>query len=770
MSQNYEHAAAWVAALTGSVETVLDWRAIHDTDKGVEAWTRRGALPVVWEELCRWNGMGRGIFAMINVTDGLGREAQNVISLRAQFIDIDDGDTHAKHARAQSWTLKPHMTVRSSPTKYHDYWLVKPYNDHALYNSIQQRLITLFESDPPIWDVPRVMRVPGFLHMKNPAAPTLVTVEAGSGWGLPAYDAAQFDFLLTGVTAGGGGSRENLGDAHLAAPSLEWATRCLNAVDPNNLPRDEWIAITAAFKQAAWSHGDEVTIRFIWDQWCKGYAANDPPENDKQWRSIRNTAAGFNKLLQSSGLFAEFKFGKGPGQMPVVPLVGPGVPTVTAPVGQQLDLSSFLLTPQEQIDYFAGCTLITKDGQILTPDGRFMEPGKFNAAYGGKVFVLSADGKTTDEAWKAATRGQIFRVPQADHIRFLPAKAEGELIEDELGRKGINTYIPANVRTIAGDPSRFVQHLRLILPTEHDVLILLNYLARIVQSPGVKIPWAPVIQSVEGVGKNVIKFCMAHAVGSVYTYYPKAQQLAETGGKFNKWMRNRLFILCDEVKTDERRDLIEALKDMISEERIEIQAKGVDQELEDNFGNWLFFTNWEDAIPIDNNSRRWAIFYSGLQSEDDLIRAGMNSAYFSELYEWIRADGAAIVAHYLKHFDIDPALDPAIHQRAPKTSSTARAIIKSWTAPEAAIHDAIDSGRLGFKNGWISSAAIAMVFAELDIKCSNAALGRILDKMSYYKIGRAPQAIIQEGYKQPNLYHRRRDADVNEYKSSQGYP
>jgi len=776
--QNYEHAAAFIAALTGDVNTPMAWRAISDIKgDGREAKIWFAPLATVWNDLVSYNAARYGIFAIINATDGLGREAQNVTGLRANWVDLDKPSALDDLQRALAWSVAPHMVVRSSTGKAHVYWLENEWNDPAKFSELQRKLISTFNGDVTINDTPRIMRVPGFLHAKSvaggPLGPqVLVTVEAGPAWGKDRVPHELLASSLAGVVveAGGGTATNALGDPKLAAPTFEWAVKALEAIDPSGLEYDEWRDVTFAFKQAIWSHTNEFVAKTVWDAWNRKSVKFEANESEKLWRSAKAPRMGWPGLLKRSGMKAQMMFGPPVAGGPVAPVglplpgEGPQAPVV---VGDQL---GDMLLPAEQAIYFKGCVLIEKDGRILTPGGRFMDVGRFNAKYGGKQFILTADGsKSTDEPWKAATRGQGFSVPKVDHVRFLPIEASGAIIEDELGRKGINTYVPPVIKMKDGDPSPFVEHLRKILPTERDVLILLNYFACIVQRPGVKIPWAPVIQSVEGVGKNVIKFCMTHAIGRVYTYYPKATELAESGGKFNAWMRGRLFILCDEVRTDEKRNLIEALKDMISEETIQIQGKGVDQDIEDNFGNWCFFTNWQDAVPVDRKSRRWAIFFSKLQNEQDLLNVGMDSAYFSGLYNWVRGEGREIVAQYLHNYLIDPEFDPAIHQRAPITSSTAEAIAVSRTAPELAIMEAIETNQPGFRAGWVSSAAVGMVLDAAKIKASHPTITRIIEGMGYKKIGRAGGRYLQEDMKQPNLYNLDASKVVGGYAADQGY-
>src|SRR3546814_14766578 len=101
------------------------------------------------------------------------------------------------------------------------------------------------------------------------------------------------------------------------------------------------------------------------------------------------------------------------------------------------------------------------------------------------------------------------------------------------------------------------------------------------------------------------------------------------------------------------------------------RSKGLAQRKADNLSNWLFFSNYRDAIPITQNSRRFAIFFSAIQSGQDALDRGMNDAYFRALYDgWLGANshktGLKIIADYLLSYPIERG---AIPMRAPETSS-----------------------------------------------------------------------------------------------------
>lgn len=775
MSQLFEQAAAFVQALAGDpTQAVMDWRALSDREAGAEGHARRGTLYEHWEWLCAMNNQSYGIFCTIAMMDGAGRSLPNVQYIRAHYIDLDNLSARQNYERAAAFTPAPAFAVNTSGDKHHVYWPVQPYQDNQRFEMLQRRMRQFFDADKAVIDASRVMRVPGFWHCK--AEPHMVTCHALRGYGtVLAPEQLEAAFAHVNVIDGGGG-RHELGDPALAAPSLDWLKYAMQLSDPAELDRLEWLGISAALKQAGWTLADEPTLRALWDAWCARYPKNDPVENEKLWGSMRNTELGWASLTRRvPSLKAALAFG---GQQIAVAAPAPvqganlsgAVPPMPTPPA--LDCSGEYLTHLECEQWFKGCTFVVKLGQILVPDGRFLNSTQFNGAYGGKNFIITSEGKKINEAWQAATRSTLWTVPKVDHVRFLPAEPHGAIVMDDLGRRGVNTYKPAVVRRVAGDVQPFLTHLAALLPDPNDQRILCEWLAHNVKYPGYKIPWAPVIQSVEGAGKGVFKALMTHALGKPYVHFPNAKELTNSGSQFNAWMRNKLFILADEIKVDDKRDLIEVLKPMISEVLIEVQSKGVDQELEDNYANWLFFSNWKNSVPISKNGRRYAVFFSALQTVQDLLARGMDDAYFSRLYGWLNADGAAITTDWLHNYPIERG---AIPHRAPKTSSWDEAVKIGRSPIERVIEEAIEQSLPGFRGGWVSS-----VSAMRRIKDTNAARGNVpphviievMEGLGYVASGRSPRVYFQESGAEnvvADLFHYSTAGDVAQFGRAQGY-
>jgi hypothetical protein len=137
------------------------------------------------------NARGAGIFVMVNAGDGDGRKAANVQSVRALFVDLDGAPLEPVKAAP----LPAHCIVESSPNHWHAYWRIAdcPLSD---FTPLQRALAERFAADAKVCDLPRVMRIPGFLHRKGkPFASQIVALCDALPYTLAAFRAA-FGFTV----------------------------------------------------------------------------------------------------------------------------------------------------------------------------------------------------------------------------------------------------------------------------------------------------------------------------------------------------------------------------------------------------------------------------------------------------------------------------------------------------------------------------------------------------------------------------------------------
>jgi len=385
--------------------------------------------------------------------------------------------------------------------------------------------------------------------------------------------------------------------------------------------------------------------------------------------------------------------------------------------------------------YFEGCVYVTERDEMFTRGGWFMNRSQFDQVYAGPTFSATIDGsKPHKSAWQMFNQNEHALLPKVLGVVFRPELPPAAIVEIE-NAPYLNTYVSIRTPRIEGDPSPFVNHVRKMLPDPRDADLLLHWMASCVQNPGAKFQWWPVVQGVKGNGKSLLLDVMTAAIGDRYSHKVRAESLTKTGNQFNDWIVGKLFLGFEEIHSSEgKRDFVEVMKDTVTARRIATEGKGKKQTVSDNRANGFMCTNHKDACPIDDDERRFGIFYCAQQDAADLIRDDMTGMYFPELYDWLRADGYAIVTNFLATFPLRIEMDPARGlQRAPETTSTAEARIASLGMVEQEVLYAVDSGYPGFRGGIITFDAMRGLADRMRKSMNPSRLSALLKTLGYVK-------------------------------------
>lgn len=138
------------------------WR-LYDPDPS-------GAIAVrSLEEAHAWNARDWGIFATVNRFDG-PRQIPNLAAIIAWAIDIDTGTKAEQRRKLRYAPLAPSIVVEVK-RGYHVYWLAKDATPERWNDVVADRLVPYFGADKNARDLARILRVPGFRHLKDPADP-----------------------------------------------------------------------------------------------------------------------------------------------------------------------------------------------------------------------------------------------------------------------------------------------------------------------------------------------------------------------------------------------------------------------------------------------------------------------------------------------------------------------------------------------------------------------------------------------------------------------
>ena len=125
----------------------------------------------VQAELMAYNSKGSGIFFTVN--EATGPADADVISISAVFLDLDGSPLD----NIEAATIRPHAIIQTSDGRWHVYWLVYGISVNE-FKAYQQEIARIYGGDSTISNPGRVMRLPGFNHMKHepPFLSTIVEI------------------------------------------------------------------------------------------------------------------------------------------------------------------------------------------------------------------------------------------------------------------------------------------------------------------------------------------------------------------------------------------------------------------------------------------------------------------------------------------------------------------------------------------------------------------------------------------------------------------
>jgi hypothetical protein len=329
--------------------------------------------------------------------------------------------------------------------------------------------------------------------------------------------------------------------------------------------------------------------------------------------------------------------------------------------------------PENPIDRmlarFVWCQKLERYVDLTT--GEMLSPKAFNA----HNVAVAAFGRTGVQSAEAEFQNNLD-ARKAVMATYRPAR--GELITDtnERGRpvQAVNLWRPSTIvpaqSVSENDVRPWLDHVEAIFgPLDGPAAShFLDFVAFLLQQPGVKINHALVIfGEVQGTGKDTVFVPIFRAIGmhNVSTIGPET--LA------SPWTH---FLLAQVVRVEEmmnfsRREVANKLKPMLATppETVQVNIKNVKQYDIPNNQNYVMFTNYEDAIPIEGTDRRYWVHRCCLD-------APREPEYYARLYNWLENGGVERVAGWLMQRDLS-----AFNPLAPPPNTEAKRAMLEASQP-----------------------------------------------------------------------------------------
>ena len=161
-----------------------------------------------------------------------------------------------------------------------------------------------------------------------------------------------------------------------------------------------------------------------------------------------------------------------------------------------------------------------------------------------------------------------------------------------------------------------------------------QWLAACIQNPKRRLPVMILYSEEQGTGKSTLQNIIARIFeGYVLSVSDIGKSIL---GSFNSQLANKLIINCSEVQSSEGGQRVsisqnEVLKSLITETKLPIREKFVNEYEVDFYGKFVISCNYADAIRITKEDRRFSILDFGAQNKG-------NSNYFKNINKALEDD------------------------------------------------------------------------------------------------------------------------------------
>lgn len=564
------------------------------------------------EQLADGNANGFGVFVTVNECQG-PRKAENIRSIRAVFVDLDGAPLEP----ALQAEPPPQIIVESSAGRWHVYWVVDGSVPLEEFRPLQKALATKFGGDPMVCDLPRLMRVPGFLHHKR-QPPFLSRLETLRGD--PSYALGEMQELL-GLEPTDDGppeprARHEPPGAQVERYAALTLARCLRnvAAAPDGTRN-------ASLNSAAFTLGGLVGA---------GLLAEDDVVAELQEAA---QACG----LQEPEISRTVRSGLGAGR---------ARPFVPEHVGENAEVDILVddLNERHALTMVGGRAVVVN---LQDDDNGFTFSSKqdFLNRY-SNVASRERRGErsyfTVAEIWFKHPRRRTY-----SGLVFEPGAVP------DVGGK-LNLWRGFAVEAIEGDCSLYQELLREgICGGDASVAdYVLDWMAHAVQRPAELPGTALVLKSGQGTGKNTLVDFFGGLFGPRhFTTLTSQEQLT---GRFNGHLAAKVIVFANEAVWGGNKTAEGRLKAMITDPIETVERKGLDPTTERNTKRLIVASNNGWVVPVEADDRRFVIVPVSNRYQGD-------RSFFERLYQQMAAGGSGALLYQLLTRDIsrfDPAERP----------------------------------------------------------------------------------------------------------------
>lgn len=258
-----------------------------------------------------------------------------------------------------------------------------------------------------------------------------------------------------------------------------------------------------------------------------------------------------------------------------------------------------------------------------------------------------------------------------------------------MGRAHWNTYEPRVLQPVYDNvcTSEWTHHVLNTFGKEAG-WHLLQWMGWVAQHPEQRVRWGVVLHGMQGDGKTILGEALSVAIETGRKAIASTSTVVSERNSYADGMR---LVVLEEIRISgaNRHATLDKLKDLITNDSIEIRTVYQKPKTVPNFANVMAMTNHADALPLSDTDRRWAVFSSRFLSVEQLeAERGLATGYFDKLWAYLRDEPEKVLG-WLLAIDLS-GFEP--DKRAPMTEAKVQMRLEARSEKVIEAFDIIESG------------------------------------------------------------------------------
>lgn len=232
-----------------------------------------------------------------------------------------------------------------------------------------------------------------------------------------------------------------------------------------------------------------------------------------------------------------------------------------------------------------------------------------------------------------------------DDLDYDPASPQDTIVKRD-GKLFLNvyrrSYREADKKFANYAEDILCEHLCNLIKEPEYITVMLDWMAYCVQHPGSKIRWAVLMQGAEGCGKTWVARVMQTVLGDDNFRLINKESIKRG---WNEWTFGAQLVAIEEIRVagHNRHDIMNTLKEPITNDYITVNERARNTRTARNVTNYIAFTNHHDALALSDESRRWFVLKSIMQTREQIAAlVDRMPDYFVRIFDMLATHGQGL--------------------------------------------------------------------------------------------------------------------------------